>query len=141
MKKFIPISAVLSLVFAFSVVAASAQTAINQFEASIPFAFSIGNKNFEAGTYTLKINRFGSNTYQIVIEDKNKRLVETVHAASNGDVVSGEPRLVFNKYDNQRFLAGIRAADKGLAIPVSRTEKDVAKRSAKPKTIALNSGN
>ena len=50
MKKLIQICAVLSLVFAFSIVSARAQQTVKQYEAKIPFAFNVGQKSYRAAT-------------------------------------------------------------------------------------------
>ena len=128
MKKLVQISAILSLVFVFSVVAAHAQTGVKRFEAKVPFDFNIGSKSFEAGNYVLKISKTPTNVVKLTIEDENRNVLESILAAESGDVADGEPRLIFNLYDNQRFLTKISTLQHGVVLHMSRAERDVARK-------------
>lgn len=127
MKKLIQICTVLSLVVVFSVVAVSAQTTNKRYEANVPFDFNIGQKTYQAGSYVIKVTKNSNLSWHMTIEDKDSNVLQTILGLDNGRVAKAEPQLVFNRYENQRFLAGVLSVERGVFVTRSRAEKQVAR--------------
>jgi hypothetical protein len=98
-----------------------AQTATT---ATVPFAFTVGQSEMPAGTYTL--TRFSDSA--IVVRDSNtaKGVVSLflLGQASNSD---STPRLVFNKYGDKYFLSQVSpgSGKSVMQLPASKLEKEV----------------
>lgn len=141
MKKLIRICAVLSLVFAFSVVSAHAQQAVRQYQAKIPFDFNIGQKSYQAGNYVIKISRLASNGIILSLEDDNNKKLQTVLVSETDTFAKGEPQLLFDVQENQRYLTKIYTSEIGLSIGKRKSEKhNAAKKlqpASKPQVVAV----
>jgi len=142
MKKLIQICAVLSLVFAFSIVSAQAQKTVKQYEAKIPFDFNIGQKAYQAGNYVIKISRLASNGLIVSLEDENNNKLQSVLVSETDRVAQKAPQLQFEVQDNQRHLTAIYTQDIGVSFGKPMTEKrnSVKKRQqppAKPQVVAV----
>jgi hypothetical protein len=123
MKKLIRICAVLSLVFAFSIVSAHAQQTIKQYEAKIPFDFNVGQKSYQAGSYVIKISRLASNGILLSLEDDNNNRLQSVMVSETDSLSKNAPKLMFDVQENQRYLSKIYTPEVGLSIGVPKTEK------------------
>ncbi|HEX8367211.1 MAG TPA: hypothetical protein VF604_01470 [Pyrinomonadaceae bacterium] len=132
MKKLIQICAVLSLVFAFSIVSAHAQQPVKQYEAKIPFDFNVGQKSYQAGSYVIKISRLASNGIVLSLEDDNKNKLQTVLVSETGDLTGDEPQLLFDVRENQRYLSKIIAQDIGVSIGKPKAEKHNSAKKRQP---------
>jgi len=134
MKKLIQICAVLSLVFAFSIVSAHAQQTVRQYEAKIPFDFNIGQKAYQAGNYVIKISRLTSNGLIVSLEDENNNKLQSVLVSETDKVSQKAPQLQFEVQENQRHLTAIYTQDIGVSLGKPKTEKrnSVKKRQQPP---------
>lgn len=142
MKKLIQICALLSLVFAFSIVSAHAQQTVKQYEAKIPFDFNVGQKSYQAGNYVIKISRLASNGIIVSLEDENNNRLQSVVVSETDKVSQKTPQLQFEVQDNQRYLTAIYSQDIGVSLSKPKTEKrnNVKKRQqppAKPEVVAV----
>jgi hypothetical protein len=126
MKKFIQISAILSLLVVFSAISASAQ-AVSSYKADIPFDFSIGQKSYQSGNYVIKTSKIAANAVSFTLEDEKGNKLQTILVASSEGISKNNPELVFNRYDNQRFLTGLVTTDASITLAMSGTEKRIAK--------------
>ena len=125
MKKFIQIFSLLSLVIVIAAGTAAAQSR-NVIKFNVPFEFNVGQNAYSAGEYGLKITRNTAGGARITLTDRNGRNLQTVLAAITGEYRIGESEVVFNTYDNRRFLAKIITSDAGLELPRTKIEKEVA---------------
>lgn len=125
MKKLFQFFTVLTLVLTFSVISAFADS-VKEFNANIPFQFNVGQKSYPAGDYVIKVKKLASGASAVSFEDKEGNLLENVIVTINGDVAKEAPQLIFNRYENQRFLAKILTPEKGFTLPESKVERDVA---------------
>ena len=119
MKRFIQVFSFLGLALIFSAATAKAQT-VNKVDAKIPFNFSVGDKNYEAGDYKLKIQSIAAGGALITIVDSEGNHVQSVLAVSTGDVSVGKAELRFDKQNGQRSLVGISLPNSGLQIGGNR---------------------
>lgn len=95
----------------------------------VPFAFSAGEVQLKAGSYTFvdmhRQNRIG-------VLDQNRKLVaqfRTTRASARQDE-ENRPRLVFNSYNDTRFLSEIwwSGGQVGHELQPSRSEQELATR-------------
>lgn len=133
MKKLIQIGAMFALLVSFTAVSAYAQKAF-RYDAQIPFDFSVGQKSYKAGKYTIRVSNPFAATATVSIEDSEGNQFYTIHGLTSGEVSRNQPTLIFNRYENQNFLSKILVQEKGVTLPVSGAEKDLAGKSRKKKS-------
>ena len=119
MKKFIQISALLSLLVLFNVAASYGQTHFGT-DVNIPFAFNVGGQSYEAGNYIVKFDRLSNGAASLTIEDTKNEKIQTVLMSAGGDAASSEIKLVFDTLDGQRYLTKVRTPDRSYAIVVTK---------------------
>jgi len=87
MKKFIFISFVFIVLGVFSSI--NAQSAL-RLKAEIPFSFTVGANSFPAGTYELKILRFGASAGVLRIFNGEGKALDTLTVSGVSDHVSAD---------------------------------------------------
>ncbi len=92
MKKLIQICSLLSLIVFFSIVSVQAQT-VKQYAAEIPHDFNIGQKSYQAGSYTIKVSKVSLNVVSLSLEDKEKNNLQTILVRQNSNVAKREPKF------------------------------------------------
>lgn len=130
MKKIIQICSILSLLIVFSAISAKAQAS---YKAEIPFDFNIGQKSYQSGSYVIKTAKLSASCVSLTLEDKEGNKLQTILVAASGDVSKKQPELVFNRYENQRYLTKLLTRDARISIAMSGDEKRIA-RQMKEKT-------
>ena len=126
--------------------AASAQAQSNNAQtANIPFEFSVGDKTFPAGEYSVARLNPQSDKAALAIKSADGRMSKIVLTmpvqAGRAQEIA---RLVFSRYDNQYFLAQVwtPADNTGLELPKSRSERSLARHTGEKGServaIALN---
>jgi hypothetical protein len=123
MKKFIQISALLSLLFVFNVAASFGQSQFGT-DVKIPFAFNIGDRSYDAGNYILKFERFSNGAATLTIQDTKNDKTQTVLMNAGGDAASNEIKLVFDTLEGQRYLTKVRTPSRSYAVVMNKPEKD-----------------
>ena len=99
-------------------------------QATIPFAFTVGQRSFPPGNYV--IARVGSGVVQ-VRGWKGKELLSELTSVIPNAVISNDPnKLVFHVYRNQYFLTEIRSAvgEPSGRLPLSRLERQLQQQQA-----------
>lgn len=112
-----------------------------RFEIRIPFEFMVGNLVMPAGLYRVEQLLGSSADFDIV----SVRCLESraYHAVTAAVVTTPDPqvasRLVFHRYGNRAFLAGlwIRGKRVGLQLHASETESQVAQAKVAPEEVSL----
>lgn len=129
MKKFIQAFSLLSIIVFGSVFSATAKTAQPRFgtEVEIPFAFNIGNRAYEAGSYVIKLGRISPNVATLLILDLKSDEMQTVLVNVNSERSGGDMRLVFDTIDGQRYLTKIRTDEKTFALFKTKSEKSASR--------------
>lgn len=121
---------ILSLLMILSVSQAHAQSS-REMTAKIPFSFSVGNKTFPAGEYSVTRLNPQSDKAALAIRSADGRMSKVALAMP---VQASAPReratLVFTRYGDQYFLSQIwtPADNTGLELPVSRSERTLLAR-------------
>lgn len=118
------ISAVALLSLASLLTAGSAMAADRAAEATIPFAFNVGDTVFPAGEY--KISQAGwrpSGVIEIRSTDAKHVMLTTAISDAKQPASGGE--LVFNRYGDKYFLTEVLCPNAGVSmqLPPSKLEK------------------
>ena len=129
MKKFIHISALLSLLVLFNVAASYGKIQLGT-DVKIPFAFNVGDQSYEAGNYILKFERFSSGSATLTIDDTKNDKTQTVIMNAGGDAASSEIKLVFDTLEGQRYLTKVRTPSRSYAVVMSQPEKNRGEKGA-----------
>jgi hypothetical protein len=101
------------VVFAIVVVgvfSAAAARADERVVAHVPFAFIVGESRLPAGDYIVKDMADDPAVIEITSADGH-RSTFMLTMASSSSAMSAQPRLVFEKFEDQLFLARITQAD------------------------------
>jgi hypothetical protein len=133
MKKVIQIVSFLALVFVMAGVEAHAQS-ITKIDAVIPYDFQVGDEQFEAGRYVLRVKRLTNGAGNLVeLRDGRHRVVWESFALENGETGSGKTNLVFDRSGSIAKLTAVRTGDRGYSISSDKTERgaDIAAKKKK----------
>ena len=125
---------------AFSLIgSAGAQSKQSRLKVTIPFNFTIGDTNLDAGDYT--VEKLPSSAALLTIRSVQNRTQLIVRGIPMESLVrGGDPRLQFAKYANRYFLSQVWFAggESGDNIPKGRFERELdAERNLKVHTIVL----
>ncbi len=130
-KTLLQICSVVGLVILLTVVT-QAQT---QYRANIPFDFSIGQKNFKAGEYSVGWLTPNADSKVIVIRDakgRNSYAIMPAIASSKTETAA----LTFNRYADKYFLAKINTP--AFKVELLKGEEMLGQNSkASEETVAL----
>lgn len=125
------------LVLATAIVAVGAAAPARADErviAKVPFAFVAGESLLPAGEYIVKVVSEDLTVWEVTSVDGHQlAMINTIAASSSGRPEA--PELVFDKFDNQYFLARVVTADAdGREIPLTpaRMEHEIVKLALKP---------
>lgn len=108
--------------------------------ANIPFNFEIGKGEMPAGNYRID---FAKGVLWVQCREKDKRAAVLTSPKTRDD--NKPPTtgvLQFHRYGNTYFLAAVWTPDSatGGALAVTPHERELAKQSAQPASIALRTG-
>jgi hypothetical protein len=119
-KQIILAMAILTIVVA----SLSAFAQARQLTAEIPFNFTIKERALPAGRYTLEAIRLaGSDALRI--QSADGRITATVFVrAELRESSKEEPRLVFNRYGDQYFLAEVAGFERRTVQELTRSKKE-----------------
>ena len=114
-----------ALVLALAVNVAFAQSS-SMTKANVPFAFSIEQNSMEAGQYSINVT---DHVLRIRNDSTNKSV--TLLAQSEESAKPQATRLVFHKYGNSYYLAGVwratgQAGASGIELPASKAEQETS---------------
>ena len=136
MKKPILIVTALSIILGLSIAGFAGLT--TRVTADIPFDFSVGNKKFSSGKYT--VGR-GTSAQTLVIRDSENKESAVFLVQNASPRRDAKAMFVFNRYGDQYFLSQVwdgGAGDSGSVLGKSKAERTAAKTARD--TITKNSG-
>ena len=139
MKKFIQLFSLLGLLFFLTTVTISAQSEYGK-EVHIPFNFTFGDRNYEAGKYFIQVTHVQSGSAAISIADKRDHTFQRVFAQRNGEETEGKLDFVFENIAGTRTLSRIVTPDGGFAINGLRQRREATAAAAKKSTRTENVG-
>ena len=105
MKNIVQSIAMFAVISAFGVVA-NAQINYGA-EVDIPFDFSVGEKVYEAGKYTVKINKQVVNGAVLTIQKNGSDEFQSVLMNNNGGERSEDVQLVFSSVEGRNVLTNV----------------------------------
>ena len=111
---------------------------------NIPFDFAVASKTLPAGEYYVRRNVQGGQVSIQIRSTDNARSVFLPSHTVTGTDIQAESKLVFNRYGDQYFLSQLWISGRSTAEELARTSRErrlqseMAKRSTKPETIAIN---
>ena len=105
MKNIVQSIALFAVISAFGVVA-NAQINYGA-EVDIPFDFSVGEKVYEAGKYTVKINKQVVNGAVLTIQKNGSDEFQSVLMNNNGGERSDDVQLVFSSVEGRNVLTNV----------------------------------
>ena len=138
-KNTLTIIASLTLVLVVSAATAMGQTANESAKVTIPFAFSVGDKELPAGTYVISKN---GNTL-LIQNARGKGSAATLAAQTIAtDRASAIGRLVFNRYNDEYFLSQIwmPGANLGRELKIRSNETAVGTHAQREQTEVMIAG-
>jgi hypothetical protein len=115
---------------------------ITRVTADVPFEFTVGNKTFSPGKYT--ISR-GTNTQTLVIRDSENEESAVFLVQNAAPRRDAKAMFVFNRYGNQYFLSQVwDGSDSGSVLSKSKAERkadkkrdDITQNSIQPQTVNI----
>ena len=105
MKNIVQSIALFAVISAFGVVA-NAQINYGA-EVDVPFDFSVGEKVYEAGKYTVKINKQVVNGAVLTIQKNGSDEFQSVLMNNNGGERSEDVQLVFGSVEGRNVLTNV----------------------------------
>ena len=117
----------LSMLMLLAVVALATSTVSAQstrrIVGSVPFNFTVGDKDMPAGTYNIQPTTLGSAILRITGADNSQSIVRLSNPVRRSN--AGKGKLVFHRYDDRYFLAEIWATgeNEGRKLMPSSREK------------------
>ncbi len=116
MKKIIQIVSFLALIFVMAGSEAFAQS-VTKIDANIPYDFTVGDQQFDAGKYVMRVKRMPNGASTIVeLRDSKYRVIYEGFAMENGSTGGGKANLVFDKSGSVARLTHVRTGSKGFTI-------------------------
>ena len=115
MKKIIQIVSFLALIFVMAGTDVQAQ-GTTRIDANVPYDFTIGDQQFEAGKYVLRVRRAAGGASVAELRDSRHRIVYEGFVMDSGDTGNGKANLVFDRSGSMAKLTQIRTGEKGFAI-------------------------
>lgn len=91
--------------------------------ATVPFAFTVGNRLLPVGTYRITPWRSGAGTNRVLIQSNGDDVAQFAMVLPNHALAAGNAKLVFDKVGNQYFLKTVVSTSVSLALPKSDSEK------------------
>lgn len=136
MKKFIQRLSFVAFVLVLGGVAANAQGLGRNFDANIPFDFSIGSKTLPAGKYIIRLSGDPNGPGYLEVRNEKREVVYSGLALTHGERLANSAELRFAKVAGQAELAMIVSERSGHSLNTSRRSKLVA--ASKPKNENVN---
>ena len=141
MKKLMSIAMMIVLVGALAVTATYAQSA-DTLSVNIPFAFTVANRTFPAGDYSVRRSIQGATVVMELRDAGNKRIYLTTDAVQSRDI-QPKSMLVFHRYGEQYFLSQVWIEGRSAGQALRKTgaeralQREFAKKQTKGETIAV----
>jgi len=127
-KQLLSIAATLTLILPMSIIGFAGLS--GRVKANIPFDFTVGNKEFKSGKYTVSRLFNGNTADTLIIRSADNSEAANFNVNSVTGKGDSQARLVFRRYGNQYFLAQIFDGEsrEGYGLLKSKTEREAAKK-------------
>ena len=137
MKNYILRLSFIAFVFVIGGITADAQGLGRNFDANIPFDFSVGGKTLPAGKYIIRLAGDANGPGYLEVRNEKRDLVYIGLALTNGERLTDSAELRFTQVAGQTALAMIVSDRSGHSLDTSPRSKFVA-TSKKPKNENAN---
>ena len=127
-KKILSIVAALTLLVPVSIFGFAGLS--GRVSANIPFDFTVGNKEFKAGKYSVDRLSVSHTSDTLIIRSADNREAANFNVNRVSGKGESQARLVFRRYGNQYFLAQIFDGQdrEGYGLLKSKAEREAAKK-------------
>lgn len=123
--------------FAAFCIAAPVVTAQSAVEAAIPFAFTVRDTQYPAGTWVIERNRSNSQL-QLLRSTNSKHQFMVMSIRIDASTAPGPARLIFNRYGGEYFLSEIwRDGGDGARLLAGSAERELVATGSRSQTVAL----
>jgi hypothetical protein len=102
----------------------------------VPFEFAVGSTTAPAGQYLIGYQA-GSPVMSIAGTDRNSKYYTNLLGGLEGSNRAAQEKLIFHRYGDQYFLAEIWTRTSRIAVPKTRTERELASRSVTAALVTL----
>ncbi|MDI1243563.1 MAG: hypothetical protein PSX80_16760 [bacterium] len=137
MKNFILRLSFIAFVFVLGGIAVNAQGFGRNFDANIPFDFSIGGKTLPAGKYIISLSGDANGPGYLEVRNERREVVYSGLALTNGERLTDSAELRFAQVAGRAELAMIVSERSGHSINASR-RNDLVAASKKSKNEKVN---
>jgi hypothetical protein len=137
MKNLILRLSLIAFVFVLGGIAVNAQGFGRNFDANVPFEFSIGGKTLPAGKYTIRLSGDANGPGYLEVRNQRREVVYSGLALTNGERLTDSAELRFARVAGRAELSMVVSERSGHSINASRRSELVA-ASKKSKTEKLN---
>ena len=142
-KKILSIVATLTLLIPISIIGFAGLS--GTVTAEIPFDFTVGNKEFKAGKYSVSRLSPNNTGRTLIIRGEDNDAVANYNVNNAIDNGGSQARLIFRRYGNQYFLAKVFDGHSGDGVEFmkSKAEREAAKKgdtitqNVKPETVTV----
>ena len=110
-------------VVALATTAVSAQSS-RRVVATIPFSFTVGDKDMPAGTYGIQPTSVGSGILRIAGANNSKSVVRLTSSLYRNESAKG--KLVFHRYQDQYFLSEIWSPGESQGRQLMKSNREKA---------------
>jgi hypothetical protein len=128
MNKIIQIISVFAFAVIFSVVSANAQS-VSKIKTDIPFDFKVGEKSYQAGSYEVAVAGTATGGAIMVLRDGDGKNLGSAVINRTDTGTTGKSELVFHRYNDEHFLAGVVFGKGSYSLLPSTAEKDAEENS------------
>lgn len=139
MRKLIQICSLLSLLLVFTTVSSIAQTSYGT-DVEIPFAFTVGDRAYDAGHYIVRVPKQVSGISLLAIQNTKTDDIQQVFLNPNGDAVGSELKLVFTTIGGQRFLSKVETPNRCYSLSQGKAEKEARRANSAASGASIGSG-
>jgi hypothetical protein len=119
---------------AVAIASATTARADERIVAKVPFAFVVHDSRLPAGKYVIKTLSDDPSVWVVASADGRQSVLITTIAGSSS-LTTANPELVFEKFDNQYFLARVVPADdseRDIPLTPARMEHEIVKLALEP---------
>lgn len=128
MKRYLTLTIAILMFMAVVTITADAQVfSSKQMSASIPFAFTVGNKTLPAGEYTVRVVNPSSDRRVLQIRSKDGRVSAVIQTIGATSTSADDAKLVFHRYGDTYFFAQAQMAGDPTMLAAVKTSAQRSK--------------
>lgn len=138
MKSFIQRLSFIAFVLVLGGIAANAQGLGRNYDANVPFDFSVGSKTLPAGKYIIRLSGDPNGPGYLEVRNEKREIVYSGIAITNGERLTNSAELRFARVSGRAELAMIVSDRSGHSLTTSGRSKFVAAAKKSKKEASTN---